>query len=196
LRLHDPVLWGFIGAMILFHIANAPPGAYLGLFLKQDLGAPARHLSYAFVISMVTWLAVVRPVGWLADHFGRRPLLILGWTVMTIRLVLLALANDGWQVLLIQFLDGLAQTVFAVVAAAWVTDRFADARRAGEAQVLVGSSLVLGSALGPALAGLIVEGLGYRGTFGVLSAVGVAATLLVVLFIPETRRTSALEGDK
>jgi predicted MFS family arabinose efflux permease len=186
LHLKDSALWAFIVAMILFHVANAPPGAYLGLFLKHDLGAPASHLSYAFVISMVVWMAVVRPIGWLADHIGRKPLLMIGWAAMTIRLVLLAFANDGWQVLLIQLLDGLAQGLFAVTAAAWVTDRLADPRRAGEAQVLVGSSLVLGSALGPALAGLVVEGLGYRGTFGVLVGVGIVATLVVILFVPET----------
>jgi MFS family permease len=135
---------------------------------------------------MIVWMAAVRPIGWLADRIGRKPLLITGWTTMTIRLVLLAVSSDGWQVLLIQLLDGFAQGIFAVTAAAWVTDRLADPRRAGEAQVLVGSSLVLGSALGPALAGLIVEGLGYRRTFGVLSGVAVIATLIVILFVPET----------
>lgn len=196
LRLKDPVLWTFIAAMILFHFSNAPPGAFLGLFLREDLGAPPRQLSFAFVISMVVWLLAVRPAGWLADWIGRKPLLMAGWAAMTIRLVLLSVAQEGWQVLLIQLLDGLAQSLFAIAAAAWVTDRLADPRRAGEAQVLVGSSLVLGSALGPALAGQIVGSLGYRGMFGVLAGVGVVATVLVVFFIPETnpRRSRSAEA--
>lgn len=194
LHLKDPVLWAFVGAMILFHVANAPPGAYLGLFLKSDLGAPTAYLSYAFVVSMVAWMACVRPAGWLADRFGRRPLLVAGWAVMTTRLGLLAVVQEGWQVLLVQLLDGLAQGLFAVTAAAWVTDRLADPRRAGEAQVLVGCSLVLGSAVGPAITALVVDGLGYRGTFGVLAGVGVVATLVVLLFVPETRRATAKEG--
>ena len=189
LRLADRALWAFVAAMVLFHAANAPPGAYLGLFLKNDLGAPARDLSYAFIVSMVAWMACVRPVGWLADWFGRKPLLVAGWAAMTVRLVLLALAREGWQVLAIQLLDGLAQGLFAVTAAAWVTDRLADPRRAGEAQVLVGSSLVFGSAVGPAVAGLVVDSLGYRGIFGVLAGVGSVATLVVILFVPETRPT-------
>ncbi|MDB5307852.1 MAG: mdtL, partial [Gemmataceae bacterium] len=194
LHLADPVLWAFVGAMVLFHVGNAPAGAYLGLFLKQDLAAPTEYLSYAFVVSMVVWMACVRPAGLLADRLGRRPLLVAGWVVMTARLGLLAAAREGWQVLLIQLLDGLAQGLFAVTAAAWVTDRLADPRRAGEAQVLVGSSLVFGSAVGPAVAGLVVESLGYRGTFGVLAVVGVAATLVVLLAVPETRRAGAKEG--
>jgi MFS family permease len=193
LHLRDGALWAFVAAMVLFHVANSPPGAYLGLFLKNDLQASAAHLAYAFVISMIAWTLCVRPVGRLSDRYGRKPLLILGWALMTVRLVLLALAREGWQVLAIQVLDGLAQGLFAVAAAAWVTDRLGDSRRAGEAQVLVGSSLVLGSAFGPALAGLFVTELGYRGTFGVLAGIGVAATA-VVLFVPESRREIIGEG--
>jgi oligosaccharide:H+ symporter len=190
-HLNDTALWAFIIAMVLFHFANAPPGAYLGLFLKHDLGAPTPHLTYAFVISMMVWVAVVRPAGWLADHIGRKPLLLVGWAVMAIRLVLLAVSHAGWHVLLIQLLDGLAQGIFAVTAAAWVTDRLANQRQAGEAQVLVGSSLVLGSALGPAFAGFIVEEVGYRGTFGVLAGVGVLATMIIVFLVPETHPGTA-----
>ena len=69
-------------------------------------------------------------------------------------------------------LDGLGNGLFAVLAAAWVTDRLADPRRSGEAQVIVGSCLVLGSALGPAVAGFLVGPLGYRGLFAVLAGVG------------------------
>ncbi|MDY3555477.1 MFS transporter [Gemmata sp. JC717] len=194
-RRNDPVLWAFVAAMVLFHVANAPPGAYLGLFLKNDLGAPARDLSYAFVVSMIAWTACVRPVGRLADRIGRKPLLVAGWAVMALRLVLLALAREGWQVLAIQVLDGLAQGLFAVAAAAWVTDRLGGARRAGEAQVLVGSALVVGSAVGPALAGLVVTDLGYRGTFGLLAGVGCIATLVVALAVPREVHCGGRHGE-
>ena len=85
-----------------------------------------------------------------------------------------------------QALDGLGSGLFAVVAAAWMTDRLADPRRAGEAQVIVGSCLVLGSAIGPAVSGFLVEPLGFRGLFAVLAGVGAVATSIVVAFVPET----------
>nr|WP_197909624.1 MFS transporter [Gemmata massiliana] len=191
--LKDPGLWAFVGAMVLFHVANAPPGAFLGLFLKHDLGAPARHLPYLFVVSMVAWAACVRPVGRLADRFGPKPLLVAGWAAMTARLVALALAREGWQVLAVQVLDGLAQGLFAVAAAAWVTARLG-ATRAGRAQVLVGCSLVFGSAVGPAVAALVVADLGYRGTFGVLAGGGAAATLVVAFLVPAPRRGAVQKG--
>jgi MFS family permease len=108
---------------------------------------------------------------------------------MALRLALVAVAGSAWQVVGIQVLDGVANGLFAVLAAAWVTDRFADPRRLGQAQVLVGSALVFGSAVGPTLAGLIVDSLGYRGMFGLLAGVGVVATTIVFGLVPETVKT-------
>ncbi len=188
----DGPLWAFVAAMVLFHAAAAPGGAYLGLFVKQELGASDGFLPYIFIVMMVAWMVLVRPAGRWADRVGRKPLLLLGWSAMTVRLALIALATSPEQILFIQLLDGLAQGMFGVLAAAWVTDRFADPRRAGEAQVLVGSCLVLGSALGPLLAGLLVEAVGYRILFGVLSATAGAATLIVLFLVPETLTAAPL----
>ena len=57
---------------------------------------------------------------------------------------------------------------------------------AGEAQVIVGSCLVLGSAIAPAVSGFLVESLGYRGLFALLAGVGAAALSVVVFLVPET----------
>lgn len=183
---NDPGLWAFAAAMVLYHAANAPGGVYLGLYLKRELHAPDRMLAYAFAVSMVAWMIVVRPAGWLADRWGRKPLLVLGWSIMTVRLALVALAGSPALVVANQALDGLGNGIFAVLAAAWVTDRLADPRRSGEAQVIVGSCLVLGSAIGPAVAGLAVGSLGYQGLFRALAGVGALATAIVVFLVPET----------
>lgn len=188
LGLNDRTLWGFVAAMVLFHMANAPGGVYLGLFLQSDLQAAKRLLSYAFIISMLAWMGVVWPAGRWADRFGRRPLLIAGWSAATLRLALIAAAQSPEQVLAIQVLDGVAQALFIVLSAAWVTDRLADHTRVGEAQVLVGSSLVAGSALGPLLAACVVDALGYRGLFWLLAGIAAVATTIVIVAVPETLR--------
>jgi len=185
-RPRDAGLWAFAAAMILYHAANAPGGVYLGLYLKRDLHAPERMLAYAFAVSMVAWMLVVRPAGRLADRWGRKPLLIAGWAIMAVRLALVAVVQTPALAVANQALDGLGNGLFAVLAAAWVTDRLADPRRSGEAQVIVGSCLVLGSAIGPLAAGFLVGPLGYRGLFWALSGVGVVATAIVVFLVPET----------
>ena len=193
----DAGLWTFVVAMIMYHAANAPGGVYLGLFLKRDLHAPDRMLAYAFVVSMIAWMLVVWPGGRLADRWGRKPLLIAGWTIMALRLALVAIVRSPELAVANQALDGLGNGLFAVVAAAWVTDRLADPRRSGEAQVIVGSCLVFGSAIGPAAASLLVGPLGYRGLFLALAGVGAVASLIVIFFVPETlERSDAVEDGR
>ncbi len=182
----DAGLWAFIAAMILYHAANAPGGVYLGLFLKRDLHARDQVLSYAFAVSMMVWMVVVWPAGWLADRIGRKPLLIAGWAVMAVRLALVSVVRSPEMAVANQALDGLGNGLFAVLAASWVTDRLNDPKRSGEAQVIVGSCLVLGSAIGPFGAGFLVGPLGYRGLFWLLAGVGVVATAIVVFLVPET----------
>ncbi len=187
--LRDGGLWVFVAAMVLFHLSAAPGGAYLGIFLKEDLKAADSLLPVAFLVMIGTWMLITLPAGRLADRIGRRPLLIVGWSAMTVRLLVIALSTNAWQVVVIQTLDGLSQGLFAVMAAAWVTDRLGESRRAGEAQVLVGSALVFGSALGPLLVGgFLVDTLGYRGMFGLLAGTSAVATGLVVALVPETLR--------
>jgi len=83
-------------------------------------------LAYAFAVSMVAWMIVVWPAGWLADRWGRKPLLIAGWTIMTVRLALVSVVGSPSMAVANQALDGLGNGLFAVLAAAWVTDRLAD----------------------------------------------------------------------
>ena len=191
----DIGLYAFAVAMVLYHAANAPGGVYLGLYMKRELCAPERMLSYAFAASMVAWMLVVWPAGWLADRWGRKPLLLVGWSIMAVRLAFVALLRDPAWIVANQVLDGLGNGLFAVLAAAWVTDRLADPRRSGEAQVIVGSCLVLGSAVGPAVAGFVVGPLGYRGLFWSLAGVGVLATGIVAVFVPETLKSRDEPGE-
>jgi MFS family permease len=143
-------------------------------------------LAYAFAVSMLAWMLVVWPAGRLADRWGRKPLLISGWAVMALRLALVSVVQTPAMAVANQALDGLGNGLFAVLAACWVTDRLADAKRASEAQVIVGSCLVFGSAIGPAAASFLVGPLGYRGLFAALAGVGAVATAIVVFFVPET----------
>ncbi len=194
--LHDAGLLAFIGCMILYHAANAPGGVYLSLFLKETLHAPGRMPAYAFAVSMVAWMLVVWPAGKLADTVGRKPILVAGWVIMALRLAFVALARNPTQVVINQALDGLGNGIFAVIAAAWVTDRLGDPRRSGEAQAIVGCSLVFGSAVGPFVTGFLVEPLGYRNLFWCLAATGAVATAILVLLVPETlKRHDEVDAD-
>ena len=52
---------------------------------------------------------------------------------------------------------------------------------------------MFGSAVGPALSGLVESSLGYRGMFGLLAAIGMVATAIVISFVPETMQARQKE---
>lgn len=183
--LRDGDLIVFFLAMVLFHAANAPVGTYLGLYLEQSFDAGDQLISYAFVITMTAWLLCAMPGGRLADRWGTRRLLVACWLILFLRLGTLAIAGSAWQVVATQVFDGAANGLFAVLAAAWVTGRMNDRGRLGTVQVVVGISIVVGASLGPAVAAVLVGPLGFRAMFGVLAALSLAGTLILVFFVPE-----------
>ncbi len=183
----DPGLWAFVAAMVLYHAANAPGGVYLGLFLKRDLHAPERMLAYAFAVSMVAWMLVVWPAGWLADRWGRQPLLIAGWAIMAVRLGLVALVRtpDGGR-----GEPGPRRPGQRPVRGPGrgVGDRppgrpEAVGRGAGDRRHVAWCSARRSARRS---SGFLVGPLGYRGLFAALAGVGAVATALVVAFVPET----------
>jgi MFS family permease len=101
-------------------------------------------LAAAFVVNMTACMLAGRPAGRLADRYGRRRLLIVAWALMALRVAIAAIARTSGQVVANQALEGLADGLFVVLAAAWVTDRLGGPRRAGEAQAIAGTSMVFG----------------------------------------------------
>jgi MFS family permease len=159
---------GLYGSYFLGMAAIGFTLPYLPLYLGEK-GLSDRAIGIVSTLAALSALAQF-PVGLWSDRIGwRKPFLVV------------ALAAAALSTLLLRDAHGVIWLGFLVV-----TDRLADARRAGEAQVIVGSCLVFGSARGPAAASVLVGPLGYRGLFLALAGVGAIATLIVVFLVPET----------
>jgi MFS family permease len=187
----DKVLWAFVVAMVLFHVANAPQGIYFGLYMVRDLGFTETFIASAILLDMFAWLLIVLPVGWLADRYGLRPLLFTCWVLLVFKTVIIATASDMWLIVFAKIIDGISNGMFAVLAALWMVARLGGRERAGEAHAIVGTSLVFGSALGPALVSFIVDDLGYPNLFLLLGAIAFVATLILFAVPEATNRKAA-----
>jgi MFS family permease len=180
----DKPLWAFIAAMVLFHVANAPQGIYFGLYMVRDLGFTETFVASAIVLDMLAWLLVVLPVGRLADSYGVRPLLFTCWFLLVVKTVIIATVSSMPLIAFAKVIDGVSNGMFAVLAALWMVERLGGRERAGEAHAIVGTSLVFGSALGPALVSFMVEDLGYSNLFLFLGAIAFTA-MLILFVVPE-----------
>ena len=94
-------------------------------------------------------------LGALSDRFGRRPLLLLGFTGLALSFFVTAMANALWVIVVVRLFSGAMQSNIAV-ANAYVADITAPADRAKRFGQL-GAMFGIGFILGPVMGGLLGE---------------------------------------
>ena len=174
---NDRPLWFFIAAMILYFACNAPQGIYFSLFVVRDLNIDQSFVAFTFVLDMIAWFIVVKPVGWLADRYPIRPLLFICWLLLVAKTLIIGMSSEMWTIAFAKTIDGTSNGMFSVIAALWTVDRLGGRQRSGEAFAIVGTSLVIGSSLGTFLSSFIVEELGYRNLYVALGSICILGTL-------------------
>jgi DHA1 family tetracycline resistance protein-like MFS transporter len=91
--------------------------------------------------------------GSLADHFGRRPVLLISCTGPGLDFILMALAPNLWWLLLGRVISGITAASFST-AGAYIADITPAADRAAKFS-LIGAAFGMGFVLGPALGGVL-----------------------------------------
>ena len=119
-------------------------------------GSPAEQTFWFGAVSLSFGVAnfIASPIlGALSDKFGRRPILLLGFSGLALSFIVTGLATAVWMLIVVRLFSGAMQSN-AAVANAYVADITAPqdrARRFG----LVGAMFGLGFTLGPAMGGYL-----------------------------------------
>jgi MFS family permease len=186
--LKDRVLLIFFLSAALFHLSNAAMLPQLGEMLANGDKRTAGPLMSACVI--VTQLVITfsaAQTGRLAGIFGRRPLLLMGFSALVIRGCLYTVVRGQPALIAVQVLDGVANVIFGVVSALVVADRTRGTGRFNLAQGALASFVGIGAALSTTYGGFLIQRFNYNTSFLGLSAAGFIAFILLFAFFPETR---------
>jgi MFS family permease len=189
---HDRVLLLFLGCCFLFHLANAAMLPELGELLSRQQTRAAISFMTACVI--VTQVIITFTAGWfgvLAHRHGRRRLLLIGFGVLPIRAVLYTLTHLPVALIAIQFLDGVANSIFTVVAILVIADRTQGTGRFNLASGALATAVGTGAALSNSFGGYLIQISGFRSSFLGLGAVGLAAFVMLFFLLPETAEAPA-----
>ncbi|HET6926290.1 MAG TPA: MFS transporter, partial [Hyphomicrobiaceae bacterium] len=131
--------------------------------------------------------AISPAVGQLAQSWGRRPMLLIGFATLPLRGGLLALTNDPYMVVAVQTLDGISGAVMGVLVPLALADIARGTGRFNLAQGIVGSATGIGATLSTFGAGYLADRFGITSAFWGLAGMGVLALVLVIAMMPETR---------
>jgi MFS family permease len=186
--LYDWRLLAFAGCAGLFHLANAAMLPIAAAAVTKRAGGGASLIIAACIVGPQIVTAVLSPwVGRAAELWGRRPTLLLGFSAVPIRGLLLALVADPRLIIPIQLFDGLGAAVFGVLFPLIVADITRDTGGYTTSLGAVGLAIGAGATLSTTAAGLVADYLGDGTAFLSLGGVGICATVLVWAIMPETR---------
>ncbi|WP_375273972.1 MFS transporter [Methylorubrum thiocyanatum] len=192
--LKNRALLCFAACMVLFFLANAAMLPLVGSVMTLRASETATALVAACIMVPQAVLALTAPfVGRLAQSWGRKPLLVIGFAALPVRGLLFAFVSDPYWMVAIQVFDGISASVLGVMVPLIVSDVTRGTGRFNTALGAVGTGMGIGAALSTALAGFMADELGSRTAFLGLAVVGAAGLALVLLIMPETRRQ---DGDE
>ena len=180
----------FAGAILLLQLANAAMLPIMAGVVTTRSSQWAPVLIAACIIVPQAIVALMSPaVGRKAQQWGRRPLLLAGFGALAIRGVLFATVSDPFLLVAVQVFDGITAAVFAVMIPLIVADVAFGSGHFNLALGIVGTATGIGASLSTVLAGYVTDKFGSSVAF--LGLAGVAATglLLILLVMPETRRS-------
>jgi DHA1 family multidrug resistance protein-like MFS transporter len=146
----------------------------------------------AFAAAAPLSLAVFQPLwGWMADRYGRRPMLLRANMGAAVFLCLMGAVHSPGMLLLVRTLQGVLTGT--VTAAQTMVASQTPRKHNGFALGALSSGVFSGAMAGSALGGIFADAFGYRGAFFVASSLVLMAGLLVVFgttenFVPPPSR--------
>lgn len=138
----------------VFAISNTPTPLYPQW--QQGIGFSSGVLTLIFAAYIAGLLLTLVVAGQLADHFGRRKVLMPGLASALIATLLFLAADNVTLLLVARFLTGVAVGVIVSAGMAAVVDAGQDTRQALAAR-LASAAMVLGAGLGPLFSGLMAQ---------------------------------------
>ena len=185
--LHNRRLMTFAAVVVMFHFANAAlltlVGQELGLHNK---GVGTALMSACIVVGQVVMVPVAYLVGAKADAWGRKPIFLVAFAVLTVRAFLYPLWDNSYWLVGVQLLDGVGAGIFGALFPLIVQDITHGTGRFNVSLGAISTAWGVGASLSNFVAGAIVVAAGYGAAFMSLGAIAGAGFVLYLIAMPET----------
>lgn len=162
--------------------------------IQRDLGFSEADLQWVINAYTLVFGGFLLLGGRAADLFGRRRLFLAGVAVFTVASVLNGLATTPEMLIGGRALQGLGGALVSPAALAIVTTTFAEGGERTKALGIWSAIAAGGGAVGLLLGGALTDFLSWEWTFFINLPIGLAAFLLSLRLVPESRADHALRS--
>ncbi|HET7638123.1 MAG TPA: MFS transporter, partial [Ktedonobacteraceae bacterium] len=168
--------------------------AYIGIGMVgpvRVLYAQSRGASLAIIGAMASAYLISNfvfqyPVGWLADRWGRKEVMIVGLTAQAALSLIYLFITDPILFIILRFVEGIAAAAILPSARALIVDTIPPEKQ-GEAYGIFNAFFNAGFLLGPGIGGLLAS-TGYASAFIGAALFRVLAIVIVIFTVHPAQR--------
>jgi DHA1 family multidrug resistance protein-like MFS transporter len=153
-------------------------------FYVESFGASAKALGMMMAIFSIMQFLFAPLWGSLSDHYGRKPILLIGAFGNSFTLLLMGLSSQLWMLFASRALAGMLSSATLPTMMAYIADSTSERDRGGGMGV-IGAAMGVGMVLGPGLGGWLA-GRSLTLPFFVAAGLSSIALALIVAFLPES----------
>jgi EmrB/QacA subfamily drug resistance transporter len=163
--------------------------------IGRELDADISGLQWTVGAYTVVMASLLMFAGSTGDRLGRKRTFVTGLSLFSVASLLCSLAPSVELLVVFRVLQAVGGSMMNPVAMSIITNTFTDPRERAQAVGIWGAAFGISMALGPVLGGALVSSLGWRSIFLINVPVGIAAIVLTLRFIPESKAPRARRPD-
>ena len=184
----DRRMLAYVACVTLFHLANAAMLPLAAVEITRRIDQKAGLIIAVCILLPQLLVALLSPfAGRAAKRWGRRGVLLVGFSALPARAVMLAFVTDPLWIVPVQALDGLGGAAFGVMTPLVAADISKDGGRFNLRMGIFGLAVGVAATVSNTAAGAIATSLGTPTAFMALALAGLCAVMTVGFVMPETR---------
>ena len=162
--------------------------------LVVDFKSPLSTVQWTVTGYSLAQAAVIPLAGWLSDRFGAKSIFLISVALFTVGSVLCATAQDASMLILFRILQGVGGGCVIPIAMAYIY-RLSPPDKVGMLMGMMGVPILFAPAIGPVMAGWLVQYHTWRWIFLLNLPIGIVAVLFGMRCLPKIDRETVAALD-
>jgi EmrB/QacA subfamily drug resistance transporter len=163
--------------------------------IGHDFHSPLSGLQWTVDAYSLVLASLLMLSGSTADRLGRRRTFVIGLGLFSLGSLLCSIAPSLSALVVFRVVQGVGGSMMNPVALSIITNTFTIPRERAQAIGVWGAVNGVAIALGPVVGGLLVTTVGWRSVFWINLPIGLAAIVLTLRYIPESKAAVARKVD-